>query len=69
MGDAVWLYIMLACFVTVIRSQLPFLNDDDDGAQQEDQDYQTSCTHTQNQSHLFRVLGHLQGLTVILAGR
>lgn len=38
---------------------LPFLNDDDHGAQQEDEDHQTSSAHPQNQTHLLGVLGDL----------
>lgn len=49
--------------------RLPFLNDDDDGTQQKDEDHQASGTHPEDQTHLLRVLGHLQGLAVIFAGR
>lgn len=56
-------------YSTVISRRLPFLNDDDDGAQQKDEDDQTSGTHPENQAHLLGVLGHLQGLAVIFAGR
>ena len=48
---------------------LPFLNDDDDGAQQEDEDHQTSGAHAQDQTHLLRVLGDLQSLTLVFARR
>lgn len=48
---------------------LPFLNDDYDGAQQKDENHQTSGAHPQNQTHLLGVLGDLQGLTLILARR
>ena len=53
----------------VISRRLPFLNDDDDGTQQKDEDNQTSGTHPENQTHLLIVLGHLQSRAVILAGR
>lgn len=48
---------------------LPFFYDDDDGAQQKDEDHQTSGAHPQNQTHLLRVLGDLQSLTLVLARR
>lgn len=58
-----------AClYSAVISGRLPFLNDDDDGTQQEDEDYQTSSAHPKNQPHLLWVLGHLQSLAVIFAG-
>ena len=53
----------------VISRRLPFLNDDDDGTQQKDEDHQTSGAHPEDQAHLLGVLGHLQSLAVILAGR
>lgn len=49
--------------------RLPFLYDDDDGAQQKDEDHQTSGAHPQNQTHLLGVLGDLQSLALVLARR
>lgn len=48
---------------------LPFLNDDDDGPQQKDENHQTSSTHSQNQAHLLGVLGDFQGLALVFARR
>ena len=53
---------------TAISRCLPFLNDDDDGAQKEDEDHQAPGAHPENQPHLLRVLGHLQRLAVVFAG-
>lgn len=69
-GDVAWFCIMRRVLCSTLNSRLlPFLNDDDDGAQQQDEDYQTSSTHPKNQAHLLGVLGHLQSLAMIFAGR
>lgn len=54
--------------LTVISRLLPFLNDDNNGTQQKDEHHQASSAHPENQTHLLRVLGHLQSFAVILAG-
>lgn len=54
---------------TAFSRRIPFLNDDDHGPQQKDEDHQTSCAHPENETHLLRVLSDLQSLAVILAGR
>lgn len=56
-------------FTTSMESCLPFLDDDNDGAQQEDEHYQASGAHTEDQPHLLGVLRHLQSLAMIFTGR
>lgn len=46
----------------------PFPNGDDDGSQQDDQDDEPPGTDPQDQTHLLRVLGHLQGTLALFAG-
>lgn len=60
---------MRSRWFSVTSRHLPFLNDDNDSSQQEDEDHQTSGTHPENQTHLFRVLGDLQGFAVIFTCR
>lgn len=52
-----------------MESCLPFLDDDNDGAQQEDEHHQASGAHTEDQPHLLGVLRHLQSLAMIFTGR
>lgn len=46
----------------------PFLDDDDHGSQEQDQDQQATHAGGQDQPHVLGVLGHLQGTLGVLAG-
>lgn len=46
----------------------PLTDDDNDGPQEEDEDSKSPCTDAQDESHLLRSLGHLQGSLAFLAG-
>lgn len=51
-----------------VQISLPFPNGDDDGSQQDNQNNEPPSTDPQDQAHLIRVLGHLQGTLALFAG-
>lgn len=46
----------------------PFLDDDDHGSQEQDQDQEAAHAGGQDEAHVLGVLGHLQGALGVLAG-
>jgi len=46
----------------------PFLDNNHDGSQQEDENHQSPGTGSQNQPHVLGMLGHLQSVLMVPAG-